>query len=71
MVSPVLTCHNSPWERAINRDALCTGYCKLNNFFLLYSLAEKYKPCLSWILSLYYVTVSQYLRNLVGSEAMA
>lgn len=36
------------------------------SIFLLYSVAEKYEPCLSWILSFYYMIVSQSLRNFVG-----
>lgn len=36
---------------------------RIKSIFLLYYVAGKYKPCLSWIPSLYYVT--QSLRNVV------
>lgn len=42
------------------------GTARVKSTFLLYSVAEKCEPSLSRILSLYYVTVSQSLTNVVG-----
>lgn len=41
-------------------EMLCVqATARVKSIFLLYSVAEKYKPCMSWILSLCCVTVSQ------------